>query len=87
MFIEAWDATTGQPFKLAVTQLVVFNGQGTPIMVAAEFGVEGAQCIAKAGDADFDRVLKSVGFGHHKVIVEELNLSPPPSGAKLLNPY
>ena len=86
MFVEAWDAPSGSPIRLSVSQIVVYNNQGTPLLVAAEYGIDGAQCIAKVGDDDFERVLKSVGFGHHKIIVDELNMSPVPSGAKLINP-
>ena len=86
MFIEAWDGQTGSPIRLSVSQLVVYNNQGTPIMVAAEFGGERSQCVAKAGDAEFERVLTAVGFGHHKVIVDEVSIPPAPPGAKLFIP-
>jgi hypothetical protein len=65
-------------------QLVVYDDNGTPIMVAGAYGPPDCYKVAHAGDEDFQRVLDYFGVGQHKVVVENLQLDGPPSGARLL---
>ena len=81
MFLRIYDAASGQTLRLPASQLVVYNNVGTPIMVAAEFGTDRSQRIAKAGDPEFKQVLASVGF-QGKVVVDELIL-PEPQGTRI----
>lgn len=52
----------GAPLTLQVSQLVVLDDQGAPLAAALEYGPPGCYCVAHLRDAEFPRVLKSVGF-------------------------
>lgn len=73
------------PIQLEVTQVLVMNNEGTPVLVAGEFGPPGCQKVAKVGDHDFERTLATFGYGRHKIIVEDVKLPAVPAGAKLLS--
>lgn len=72
------------PLRIEASQILVENNEGTPIMVAGEFGPPGCQKIAKVGDDDFQRTLEVFGYGRHEIIVEDLKPPAVPAGAKLL---
>lgn len=72
------------PVRMNASQIVVYNDEGTPIMVAGEFGPNGAHKVAHAGDSDFQQTLKAFGVGRHEVVVEEIDLGPVPAGVKLI---
>lgn len=67
MIIDAFDSITGQPVRINATQVVVYNDQETPIVVAGEYGPRGAQKVAHAGDEDFNQALRLFGVGRHRV--------------------
>jgi hypothetical protein len=73
----------GQPIRLQVSQLIVFNDEGTPVAVAGLFG-PGAIKAAHVLDADFQQTLKTFGYGRHQVEVQEIQAAPVPGGAKLI---
>lgn len=72
-----------QPLVLHVNQLVVRQDNGTPICVAAEFGQDRAQAVAKVGDDDFEQVCNALGV-RETVICDRVVLPPPPPGARLV---
>lgn len=73
----------GRPIVLAACQVVVKQNNGTPICVAAEYGPDRCQAVAKVGDDDFQRTLYALGI-HQTVICDTLSLSKPPPGARLI---
>ena len=75
----------GKPIRIPVSQLVVYNDEGTPVAIAGEFGM-GAIKVAHAMDEDFEATLRTFGVGRHKIEVVELPAHSVPGGAKLLNP-
>jgi hypothetical protein len=78
-------ATIGEaPIRLNGAQIVVYNDEGTPIMVAGQYGIEGACKVAHAGDADFQQTLRAFGVDRHEVVAEEIRLSPVPAGARVI---
>jgi hypothetical protein len=84
MLIQLTSIGDGGTVSLPVSQLVVFNDQGTPIMVAGEYGPPGSIKVAHAADPDFKQVLRAFGYGRHQIETTNLSLPEPPSGAKLL---
>jgi hypothetical protein len=75
------------PLELDASQFLAFNDDGTPIVVAAEYGTQGAISVCHAGEGQekFNRMLHNLGYGRHKVIVDRLSLPQPPSGASLIS--
>ncbi len=73
----------GKPVRIPVSQLVIFNDEGTPVAVAGLFG-PGAIKVAHALDDDFQQTLRAFGYGRHHVEVQEIQTAPVPGGAKLI---
>lgn len=73
----------GPPLKLPISQIVLRNGDGTVVFVAAETGGGKSQAIARIGDADFDRVCRLLGI-HETVVIDTITLPKPPPGARLV---
>lgn len=73
----------GQALRLAVSQVLIRQDNGTPICVAAEYGPEGAQAVSKAGDDDFNRILKTLGVDM-LVRCDRIEMPQPPPGARLI---
>lgn len=71
------------PLTLCATQVVVYQDNGTPIAAAAEYGMENSQAVAKAGDADFNTLLRNLGV-EQRVVCDTLELPKPPPGARLI---
>jgi len=82
-FITAGGVGRGRPLVLAVNQVIVRQDNGTPILVAAEFGAEKAQAAAKVGDADFQHLLRALGI-NETVVCDRVELPGPPPGARLI---
>jgi hypothetical protein len=82
-FIPESGIGSGAPVRVPVCQVVVRQNNGTPIYAGAEYGPAGAQAHAKAGDPDFNRVLRALGI-NMTVVVDTLEMPPPPRGARLL---
>jgi hypothetical protein len=74
------------PIAVDASQLLVMNNEGTPIMVAGEYGAPGFQSVSKVGDDDFEKTLEVFGFGRHEIVVEKLKTPPVPAGATLIKP-
>ena len=72
-----------RPVRLSVSQILVRQDNGTPIMVAAEYGANRSQCCAKVGDKDFLSVLQALGI-NETVICDRIEMPPPPPGARLI---
>jgi hypothetical protein len=86
MFIQIIPKIGGQPIVIEASQLAVFGPvNGTPLVVAGEFGPSGAIKVSHAGDQDFNSTLRAFGY-NHTVTVEALKLDPPPPGGKLIVP-
>lgn len=79
------------PIVLHCSQLIVRQDNGTPIGVFAHYGPEGAYAVSIAavckhcgkGIDDFNRMLRALGV-HTTVIVDKLEVSKPPPGARLI---
>jgi len=85
MIIDVINGIGGaEPIRLDASQVVVYNDQGTPIMVAGEYGPKGAHCVAHVGDANFNQILQAFGVQRHEVIVDHIDRAPVPGGARLL---
>lgn len=87
MIVEILPKIGGAPLRLEASQVLVLNEQGTPVAIAGEYGPQGGIMAAHAGDQqDFNRALRTFGYGRHQIITERISPSRPPVGAKLLNP-
>ena len=85
MIIDVMNGISGpKPLRLEATQIVVYSDDGTPIMVAGEYGPKGAYRVAHVGDADFNQVLRAFGVQRHEVVVDHIDRASVPSGARLL---
>lgn len=84
LYVEIAAKVGEKPLRIAATRVAVFNDQGTPLLVAGEYGPEGASAVASYQDRDFTRVLEALGFGRHQVEVDVVDSPPPPPGARLL---
>lgn len=75
----------GLPIELDAAQVIIMQDNGTPLIaaVAAEYGPNGAQMIARFDDPDFNRVLSQLGI-RTQVTYDDLALPQPPQGARLL---
>lgn len=71
------------PLRLKATQILIRQDNGTPICLAAEFAGQAAQVVSKAGDPDFNRVLKLFSI-NMDVECTILNTPGPPAGSRLL---
>lgn len=75
-----------QPFAIAASQVVIKMDDGTPVTVAFEMGNRAIR-ISKVGDKDFEPALRELGLPD-TVICDELQLSKPSPGARLIaGPY
>ncbi len=73
-----------RPLTLHVTQAVVRNGAGTPILaVAADYGPQRAQIVARIGDRDFNASLRRLGIFESPGI-NYLQVQKPAPGARLI---
>lgn len=73
-----------QPIRLEASQVVIRDSLGNAICVAMLYGADRSIAIAKADDQDFHNVLQNAGI-REDVVVETLQLPPPPHGAILVN--
>ena len=74
----------GQPIVLAVRQAVIRMPNGTPVVVAAEFGPDGAYAVSRVGDDDFNRLLRALSLDITHVQVDTVQMPSPPPGARLI---
>lgn len=81
--IPAGGIGRSRPLILAACQVLIRQNNGTPIAVAAEYGADGSQALAKVGDEDFNLVLRNLGV-FETVICDRIELPPPPPGARLV---
>jgi hypothetical protein len=82
MLIQIIPKIGGQPIVIEASQLAVFGPiNGTPLMVAGEFGPEGCVKVSHAGDQDFNSTLRAFGY-NQTVVVETMKLDPPPGGGQ-----
>lgn len=73
-----------QPIRLEASQVVIRDSLGNAICVAMLYGADRSIAIAKADDHDFHNVLQNAGI-REDVVVETLQLPPPPRGAILVS--
>jgi hypothetical protein len=73
------------PLVLNASQVLVRQDNGTPIMIAAKFGPDGAEAVGSLGhDAEeFNRFLRACGV-NMTCVVQRLRLPKPPPGARLV---
>lgn len=86
MFVEIIPAegiSKSRPLRLAINQIVVYQNNGTPVMVAGEYGQDRTQIMARVGDDDFNRVLRSLGIDM-TVMCADVELPQLPAGARLI---
>jgi len=74
----------GKPIVLPVRQVVVRLSNGTPVVVASEFGPDGAYAVSRVGDDDFNRLLRALGLDITHVQVDTVQMPSPPPGARLI---
>jgi len=67
------------PLVLEATQVLVLDGKGTILAVAADHGPVRGYCIGHAQDADFNRTLATLGI-HRFTICDTLHLPKAPTG-------
>lgn len=72
-----------QPLRLEATQIVIRDKTGTPICVAALYGMDGAIVVSKADDPEFNTTLHNLGI-RERVSVDTLKMPAPPPGAVLI---
>ncbi len=72
-----------RPICLEAAQIVIRDNLGTPICVAALYGMEGAIAVSKADDPEFNTVLHNLGI-RENVSVDTIKLPAPPPGAVLV---
>lgn len=85
MIVEIIDGIGGPaPIRFPASQVLVCADDGTPIMIAGEYGLDGTYKVAHVGDRDFQQVLKAFGVQRHEVIVDHIESAPIPGGAKLI---
>jgi hypothetical protein len=73
----------GQVLRLDVSQFIAYNGEGTPVVVAGEYGPRAVKA-AHAADDDFNRTMAAFGYGRHDIEAELISAASVPDGAKLL---
>jgi len=71
------------PLVLEVGLVICQHSDGTPFMVAGDYGPEGTHRASHALDRDFNQTLRKLGIDR-TVFCDELLLPPPPPGAKLI---
>ncbi len=72
-----------KPVVLEATLVVCEHDNGTPFMVAGNYGPEGAERASHALDDDFNDTLRKMGV-NKTVITDKLQLPPPPPGARII---
>ena len=75
----------GPLVRLEADQVVLRNGEGTPICVAMTYGPDRCVRVAHLTDPEFPRLLSAAGL-QEEVQVERLELPRPPAGARLWTP-
>ena len=73
-----------EPIVLPIRQAVIRMPNGTPIVIAAEFGPEGAYAVSQVGNDDFNRLLRALGLDVTHVQVDTVQMPPPQQGARLI---
>lgn len=73
----------GEPITIPASLVVVYSDDGTPIMVAGEYGPDGAVRASHALDKDFNSTLHALGI-NRTVLCDKVALPPPPPGARLI---
>lgn len=73
----------GRPVVMDVSQFIVCQDNGTPIMVGAEYGTDNSQAVSMVGQPDFQRMLQLLGV-HTTVVVDTLQMPAPQPGARLI---
>lgn len=76
--------TAGPPLRINATQVLIRNGQGTPVCVAGDYGPERGMMLAHADDDNFQECLAKLGI-REVVIVDRIVLAAPPPGARLIS--
>lgn len=71
------------PIEMEATLVLCQQADGSAIMVAGEYGPEGAIAASHAADDDFNRVLRALGLPY-LTVCQRLVLPAPPVGAKLV---
>lgn len=74
------------PIDLAASQVLVMMDDGTPVMVAAAYGPDGAICVGSAShDGDeLNTILRSLGV-NMTTVVKRIPRQRVPAGAVLLS--
>ena len=83
MIVKLLPKIGGRPIVMDVSQFLVCQGNGTPIMVGAEHGTDNSQAVSMVGQPDFQRVLRLLGV-NTTVVVDTLQMPAPQPGARLI---
>jgi len=67
------------------SQIIIRQDDGTPLMVAAVYGPEGAIACGSVShdEEEFNRFLRMLNI-HQTVMVQRIKMPPPPPGARLV---
>lgn len=76
----------GKVLRLSVHQVLVRQDNGTPVMIAADYGGDASMIVASAvhNAAEFQQTLRQLGIGM-TVLVDRIAMPPPPPGARLIS--
>lgn len=88
MIIEVLpDGIGSTPVRLNATQVLVRSSDGTPLMVAAEYGPPGTHLIGSLGHnkAEFEKVLRELRIATTKLVLQSIKVPQPMGGAQLLS--
>ncbi len=83
MILEVLTHGIARAVRLPATQIVIRQDNGTPIVVAAEFGPDRSQKVVRVGDPEFNDALRALGV-NDIVICDDIIMPPPPPGARLV---
>ncbi len=73
----------GKPLVVNIDQLVVFQDNGTPVGLFAEYGPHSSQIATIVGNEDFNRQLRNFGIST-PVDCQRLQVSKPSGAVKLV---
>lgn len=86
MIVEVVPEIGGAPLRLKANQVVIRNDEGTHLVVAATYGLDGTIAVGSVyhDEAEFNRMLSNLGIRATTVVAGVIRGPQPPGGAQLL---
>lgn len=72
------------PLRLTARQIVIRLPNGTPVVIAAEYGPDGCYAVSTYNDDDFNRMLRNLNIDRQPVTVVQAAMAPPINGSVLV---